>query len=346
MRSRLGLVLLTVLLLTPALAFAQNVNVEWTRWDAQIAVQSDNTLQIAETHEVHVLDGQVKQGTRFWTDPVQLQAVYLVRGNNQQPRALVQGRGGQPGTYTVSQSGPQTTLTYYLDSPANANDTFTVQINYTATSPTTGMVDWKIVPADHAFTVRSSTAHIQFPAGQAPDPSLVRVSSGNAKVSVNGNAIVIQSQGDIPAQTAFGIQAPYGAGVGAAGDAGNPGGAVNPVSPGDQGSNPNPGEVPPVSEPGSTSFQLPGLGTILLIVCVIGVLLLVGGGSLLRGLLGGVLGGGGSAGASGDPLGGQSGSSGSAQGGLNRGFRSSPDQNRPVGKVGNDKDSGGGASFG
>src|SRR5258706_6317667 len=180
MRARVVALILAVLLLTPALAFAQNINVEWNRWDAQITVQSDNKLQIAETHEVHVLGGPVKQGTRYWTDPVQIQAIYLVRGTNQQPRALTQGSGGQPGTYTVSQSGNKTTLTYYLDTPANANETFTVQMNYTATSPPIVMADWKIVHPDHPFTVRSSMVRIRFPSGQAPDPSLARVSSGNA----------------------------------------------------------------------------------------------------------------------------------------------------------------------
>jgi hypothetical protein len=361
MRSRLAALVLVVLLLTPTLAFAQNINIEWNRWDAQLAVQQNNQMQVAETQEIHVLNGTVRQGTRYWNDPVQIQAVYEILGNSQQPRALSQGNSGQPGTYNVSQDGNKTTLTYFLDTPQNAGDTFIAQINYAMQLPTGGLVDWSIIPPDHAFNVRSSTVRIQFPNGQAPDSSLVRVISGNANVSVTGNEVVLQSQGNIPPQQAFAVQVPFGAGVGAAGNTGNTGN-VPPVSnPGDTGINPvNP--VVPADNPGGTSFALPGCGTLLLIACVVGFLLLWGGGSLLRGLLGGggrVLGGGGSSGAGGlgglfgggtnqGPLGGgQQGPFGSSSDEVNRGFRPSADQNRDLGNVGNDKDrGGGGASFG
>src|SRR5262245_57859995 len=214
MRSRLAALILVVLLLTPALAFAQNINVEWNRWDAQIVIQNNNQMQVAETQEFNVLDGTVRKGTRYFTDPVQIQSVFLILGNSQQPRALSQSNNGQPGTYSVSQDNNQTTtLTYYLDTPVNAGNTFLVQINYSATMPTGGIVNWNIVPTDHAFNVRSSTVRFQFPSGQAPDSSLVRVTNGNGKVSVNGNEVVVQSQGNIPPQQAFTVQVPFGAGV-------------------------------------------------------------------------------------------------------------------------------------
>ncbi len=209
------------------------------------------------------------------------------------------------------------------------------------------MVDWKIVPAEHNFTVKSSTVRITFPSGQAPDPSLARASQSNANVQVNGNELIITSAGPIAPQQAFSIQVPFGAGVGAAGNSDNSGQA-NP--------NGNPA-LPPQNQPDNgTQIQLPGLGTILLIVCVVGFLLLVGGGSLLRSLLGGFLGGGSSSGNQGPfggggfggnqggPFGG--GSGGSSQGPVQRGFRPSSNQNRDVPNVGNDKDSGGGANFG
>jgi hypothetical protein len=345
MRSRLVALLLLVLLVTPGAVSAQDINVEWARWDAQIAVQQNNQMQVAETQEINVLGGTVRKGIRNWSNPVQLQAVYVILGNSGQPRALTQSNNEQPGTYTLSQGGNQTVLTYYLDTPQNAGSTFIVQLNYSATSPTTGMVDWYIVPDEHEFPVRSSTVRIQFPAGQAPDPSLVRISSGNGAATVNGNEIVIQSQGTIPPQQAFGIQIPFGAGVGAAGGAGQQPGNVPP-----QGA---PGEIPPQGSPGTT-IELPGLGTILLIICVVGFLLLWGGGSLLRGLLGGggrTAGGPfgtGSSGGSG-PFGGTSSQDpfgGSSSGQVNRGLRPSSSQDRDIGNVGNDKDRGGGASFG
>src|SRR5579871_2766934 len=149
MRTRLIAIILLALGLTPAMVFAQNANVTFNRWDAQITVQSNSSqMQVAESQEVQVTSGTVSRGNRYWTDPVQVQSVYLVTGNNTQPQTLTQGDGTHPGSYSVSQSNNQTQLQYTLPTPVNSGSTFTVQINYTATSPTAGMVDWKVVPAD------------------------------------------------------------------------------------------------------------------------------------------------------------------------------------------------------
>ncbi len=357
MRLKAGILLLMASLLFPQLIFAQSINAAWNRWDAQITVNSNSDqMQIAETQEIQVLNGTIHTGDRIWTHLVQVQSVYVNLSNDQTPRALAKGNGTQPGTYAVSQaSNDQTTLKYALSTPQNAGDTFVVQINYTATSPTTGMVDWVIVPGDHAFPVRSSTVRIHFPSGQAPDTSLARVSNGNGTAQISGNDLIIQSQGEIAAQQPFAIQVPYGAGVGAAGSNPNNNPNTNPVGP-DNGVNPaNPNPGPDQGTPG-TSIQLPGLGTILMIVCGLGLLLLLGGGGLLRTLLGGFLGGalGGRGSSQGGPFGGtgqgpfNSGNQNPFQGSNSseRGFRPSSNQDREIGNIGNDKDRGGGAHFG
>lgn len=361
MRLKLLALLLIALLLTPTFAFAQNIQLEFTRWDAQINAQTNSDqMQIAEAEQIHVINGTLSRGSRFWTQPVQVQAVYIV-GSNNTPVQLSQGNG-QPGTYAVTQNGTQTTLQYTLPQQVSSGSTFTVQINYLATSPTSGMVDWTVIPGERDYPVRSSTIRVRFPNGQAPDSSLVRISRGNGTAQVNGNEVVIQSQGEVPARQPFSIQIPFGAGVGAAsGNTGNqnPGVAPNPNNPGIAN---NPGTVP-VNPSGDQGIQLPGGGTLLLILCVVGFLLLVGGGSLLRGLLGGLggLGGLNRGGGLGGPFGGGQFPGGTGglggpfndpnneplppSGGLNRGFRPSADQNRQIGNVGDDKDSGGGVGF-
>ncbi len=361
MRSKLLALLLIALLLTPTLAFAQSIQLEFTRWDAQINAQSNSDqMQIAEAEQIHVLSGTLSRGSRFWTQPVQIQAVYIVLGNDNTPRQLSQGNG-QPGTYAVSQSNNQTTLQYTLPQQIKSGDTFTVQINYTATSPTSGMVDWTVIPGERDYPVRSSTIRVRFPNGQAPDSSLVRISRGNGTAQVNGNEVVIQSQGEVPARQPFTIQIPFGAGVGAAaGNTGNqnPGNVPVAPNPNNPGIGKNPGNVP-VNPSDGQGIQLPGGGTLLLILCVVGFLLLVGGGGLLRSLLGGLGGLGGinrGGGGLGGPFpGGTGGNSGPfndpnnepmpPSGGLDRGFRPSSDQNRQIGNVGDDKDSGGGVGF-
>jgi hypothetical protein len=345
MKGKLIVVLLFVFALTPALAFAQNIGVEWNRWDAQINVPANGSqMQVVETQEVHVTNGAVRHGTRSWTSAVQVQSVYLVTGNNGNPQQLTQDNTNQPNTYSLGQSNGETTLEYTLPTPQSSGSSYVVQINYTAAMPSSGLVDWKVVPANHDFPVNSSTVTIHFPAGQAPDSSLVRVAQGNGTARINGNDVVIQSQGPIPAGQSFAIQVPFGAGVGAAGQSGNNSGNTNPVNP------VNPATGQPTDTGG---FQLPGIGTILLVVCVVGFLLLWGGGSLLRRLLGGLGGGtrntyGRGYSGNGPQMGGNSFSGDNEpQGGeIQRGFRpSSGGQDRQLPNIGNDKDSGGSAGF-
>ncbi|MEP7285653.1 MAG: hypothetical protein ABI947_07795 [Chloroflexota bacterium] len=353
MRSKIAVALALLFAFIPGLVFAQSSGptVEWNRWDARITVRANSDqFQVAETQEVHITGGTVKHGKRFWTTPVQLQNVYLIVGNDATPQQLAQNSADQPGTYRVSTANNQTTLDYTLPTPQNSGDVYTVQINYVATTPTPGLVDWKIVPAEHDFNVKSSTATILFPDGQAPDQTLVHVSTSNGSATVNGNTVVIKSQGPIAANQAFAIQVPFGAGVGAAAAAGNTDPNANNGAANDPASNP---AFPPVSQPGDTgSIQLPGIGTIVAILCILGIIVLFGGGSLVRNLLGGLIGGAINRG-TGGLLGGGSSSGGNIlgggqnqSGGSERGFRPSDGgQDRQIGNIGNDKDSGGGGSF-
>lgn len=380
MRSKTGLLALVVLILSvlalPGMAFAQS-SVEFNRWDAQITARANSDqLQVAETQEIRVTGGTISRGSRVWTTPVQIQNIYVVAGSDSSPRQLQQSSSDQPSTYRVSQSGSQVTLNYTLPAAQSNGTTFTVQITYTATSPTTGMVDWKIVPAEHDFIVRSSTATIRFPDSQVADAGLIRASQSNATVQVNGNQVVIKSAGQIPARQAFSIQVPYGAGVGAAG--GSSGNNPVPVNPGLDPAN-NPGLDPGLVPTGGNTFGI-DLGSLVPILCIVGVVLLLGGGGLIRNLLGGgrtttPSTGGGLFGSGSPSVGGSIGrsiigsvigsllSGGIGRGGsslrgqqpppqnftddppVERGFRSSANQDRGVGKVGDDKDSGGGASF-
>src|SRR5690606_9304375 len=195
---------------------------------------------------------------------------------------------------------------------------------------------------------------VNFPEGDVPDEGLVRVVSGNATVNVQGNAAVIQSNGPIPSDQMFALQMPLGEGVGAASD---------PVG------NQPPANQPPANEPapadnvGAQAEPAAGLGidfsTILLILCVIGALVIFGGGGILRSLLGAFLGGGlgGLGGSSGGGLFPRGGSGGTTRRRVNppptgsgssgsRGFRPSSRQSRNVPTIRSDKDDGGSAGLG
>ena len=308
-----------------SLVGAQSPSVEWTAWNAQITVHTSAPLDIAETQIIKVTGGQVHSGERDFSQPVSIQGVYLAV-NGGQPQQLQQGSGLN--SYQVSQTSTDVILDYRLPMVANAGDSFVVQINYTVDLPASGLIDWFVVPGDHGATVDSSKVTVNFPEGTAPDVSFVRVPQGNGTVTTSGSSIVIQSQNPLPANQPFEIQIPFGAGVGDAGSS-------NTV-------NTNPVQAAPAGTSNDTGG---GLGSILPILCVVGLLVIVGGGGLLRNLLGGALGGflGGNRSSGGGFFGGGNSSGGNVSSG--RGFRQSSNQNREVPTVNNDKRSGGGASF-
>jgi hypothetical protein len=345
--------LLLVLFSLPGLAFAQDISLEWTRWDAQITVGQNDQLQIGETQEIAVNGGTVSRGARIWTNPVAIQGVFILLGEGSTPEQLTESNSGQPGTYSLATSGGNTTLTYYLNTPQRSGRSFIVKINYTADSKTPGMVDWRIVPGEHAFPVRSSKVTIRFPRGQTPDSSLVRISKGSGTTTVNGDTVTIQSQGDIAANEMFSVQIPYGAGVGAASNSGSGSGSSSGGSSGGSTSNPSGGTA---SNPGDGTVNLPGgMGLIVLIAVVI-IFSIVSRGSLLKVLLNLFLGGGlkrlgGSSSRTSNPFSdsrpsNSSSSSSNQPSSSERGLRRSSSQDRKVGPTGDDKDSGGGANFG
>lgn len=319
-------------------AGAQSPSVEWEAWNAQITAHSNSSeIDVAETQIINVLDGTIHAGERNYSSLVDIQSVYLAI-NNGQPQTLDEGSG--PGMYEVTSSGSDVVLDYELPEAVSAGDTFAVQINYTTTTPTAGLIDWFVVPGDHGAPVNSSTVTVNFPDGEVPSTDFVRLSDPNATISTEGNSIVIRSQSVIPADAAFEIQVPYGSGVGQ--PANNGSGSSNPVQ-----------NVPvaPTTPTGTTDDS--GGFSILGLLCVVLLVVVLGGRGMLGGLLGGLLGGGLGSGLGGTRSGGGifgGGNSGGTSTPLNptsstRGFRESSNQNRQVPTINSDKQRGGGARF-
>lgn len=267
MRNFFWIVFILSLLALPAGVYAQDsVDFQWNRWDVVIDVQPDSdTLAISETQEFALSDGTVRFGSRAWTDPVDVNDVFVVMGGDANPVQLSRADAGEePGTYTVSQSGNETELRYYLPTPAQSGDTFVAQINYAAPVAVEGLVDWVVIPGDHAAPVQSSTVTINFPSGETPDPSLVRVAAGSGSVEQNGNSFTIQTPSPLASDQMLAIQVPFGANVGAAGEA--------------------PGEVEPAPDAGSEDDGNVVSGDTWTLILLGGIVLLVllGGGGLLR----------------------------------------------------------------
>jgi hypothetical protein len=338
-------------------AAAQTIDLEWSRWDSTLTITDDTTMTVSETQAIDVFSGTVRRGTRDWDQAVTVARVFII-DETETPVVLQQRASGEaPGTYVLgSSSEGGTRLTYFLPAPVSAGTGFTVQINYTAELPSAGIADWALVPQNRGFVVQSSTSQIVFPQGQVPAESFIRITEGAGDVAVQGNTAAVVATRPIAANTAFRVQAPFGTGVGAAGN--SSGAAAQPAA---QPATSIPRTVAPASsgvQNASGGFDLGACLPILLILLI----LFIGGGRGLGGLLGGMgrMGGGGAAprggGFGGFPglggFGGSGRSSGSRPsapsgggGGGGRGFRQSGRSGRlPSFRSG--KGGGGGASFG
>lgn len=272
-----------LLILIP-LAQAQGPAIEWTRWDSNLTVHSEQSLlEITEIQEIAVTNESIGFVTRSWTSPVQIQQVFWVPSSGQ-PEELALAQSDSEGVFTVTRSGEESAARFNLPRRMEAGESFVLQINYTAPLENQGIVDWYIIPVDHPFPVLSSQVTVNFPDTDAPEMGLARVVSGNGEVIQSGNTLTFRSSGTIPAQQPFEIQFPFGEGVGAANNTGTTTSQSEPVIP------PAQPETSPAAEPIlGTGIDL---STILCLLCIVGVVILFGGSSLLRGLLGSFLGGG------------------------------------------------------
>lgn len=344
-KHKLGSVLLAIAAFIAVFATAQAVSAQgspevvWQRWDAELMVYDDQVVA-SEVHEVAITDGVLRFGTRGWPEAVDVTGVQLAIDGGQ-VQQLQSGTSDSPGNYTLSQQGGEYLLRYNLPSALEQGQSFVVQIDYNAPLTVNGIVDWTVIPANHPFPIESSSVVMNFQDGQAPDSSLVRLVSGDATVLQDANRIIIESNGVIEAGQSLALQVPFGAGVGQAGgsQSGGDSGAIAPSQP-----------IPaPANEVPNTDGGI-SIGTVLMLVCIGGVILLLGGGNLLRGLLGG-LAGAATGGTSSNPV-----SPTRPTGGIfprntptntDRGFRRSSNQGRSVPTVRGKKDNdGGSANFG
>lgn len=283
MRIRLFCFLFLLTLLIPFSASAQSVEFYWESWDAVINIsEADQSMTIAEAQTFVIESGSVARGSRSWVEPVEIDTVYVTTPEGDLVELTRANSGERAGTYTVTRSGDETLLRYFFPSPVSGGDTFLLQINYTTPLLTENLVDWDVIPLEHGAPVNRSSVQFNFIDTDPPSEGLIRVVSNNGTVSVSDRSVTIQSNGALDADEAFYIQMPFGVGVAG-------GVAVQPTA---IRANPTAVRTQPQPDAEQDVFGI-DLGSILPILCIIGVLVLLGGRGLLGSLLGGFLGGGG-----------------------------------------------------
>ncbi|MBK8026728.1 MAG: hypothetical protein IPK19_36430 [Chloroflexi bacterium] len=284
MRARFWVILVLLLVVLPQFAAgAQDVSFYWENWNASINVsEAEQTLSIAESQTFVLQSGTIRRGSRAWLDPVTINTVYVNMPDGELVELERSSGGETPGTYEVSTAGDEITLRYYFPEPVNGGDSFLVQINYTVPLLTENLVDWYVIPENHAAPINSSVVQINFLDADAPPEGLARVVSNNATVRVQAQTVSIMTPNALDVDEPLYVQMPFGAGAGAASNNQSGGVAAQATVA------PRPTSVPatPTNQPEQGGLFGFSLDSLLPILCIIIVVAIVLGGRGSSGCLG------------------------------------------------------------
>lgn len=213
--------LLPLLLVTASLLFAPNAFAQQDksfhndRYDSNIAVNPDGSLDIKETL-VYVYNGSYHLGSRFWdtsklNDITNIQVSEL-QGNQEVPYRqgtyIESGSGGgTPGTFGVADTASNQKSVSWVYNYTSYGDTKTFLIRYHVDGAIRvysdhDQFDWYAVPPEWSGPINSSRVQVTFPQGfnasslQPGDTAQIPV---NAEVSKSGNTITWSYSGNLQA---------------------------------------------------------------------------------------------------------------------------------------------------
>ncbi len=180
---------------------AQSRTVYWRSWDVLIdevdAVA--NRFDVSELYDIE-FSGSFSFGSRV-IERTNLSSIGNIRVS-QDGQALTERCSETPGTYCVSTSGSEVSITYRFLQPINNGDA-TFQIDYTVNGALRiyeggDQLWWSAIPPEHfGFSIGSSTVTVDLPDGYAPREGVDPVVSYGAPttVAVNGTRAVFKSTG-------------------------------------------------------------------------------------------------------------------------------------------------------
>lgn len=176
---------------------------EFARRDGDITILSNGDVQFVETWEVKFTGGPFHSAHRTW-----LFGGYDSIGDwsvEENGTAYRQDTSQAPGTFTVTQSNAQNTLTWYYNNSTDGVRTFTLKytVHGATRSDRTGTsFAWKFVEADRSAVIDSSHVKIHLPAS-APQDQITATSTHNDVPAQNGVVLddhtVEFDEGSIPA---------------------------------------------------------------------------------------------------------------------------------------------------
>jgi hypothetical protein len=147
----------------------------WLNWDSDITLEENGELQVEETHTIE-FSGEpftfgfrtIQTGQAGGNDG--LRDISVREGD----RIYTQSTSREPGTFTVSEDGDETTIRWYFE-PALGRHTYTFSytvdgavITESGQEGTSDEIFWTIIPDDHPAVAAQSTATIRLPEGVEP----------------------------------------------------------------------------------------------------------------------------------------------------------------------------------
>lgn len=226
----LSLLILAALTFAAGNVLAQSRSFHNDRYDSDITVNQDGSLDIQETL-VYVYDsGSYHRGTRFWdTNRLQnitdIQVTEIGSGGQEIPYRQTEydpdsSTSGTPETFGVEDTSGKKSLRWvYPYTPDSPGYTKTFRLSYHVVGavrvyPDRDEFDWYAVPPAWQGPINSSRVRVTFPQGfdaGATAPGAVISKPDNAEVSKAGNQITWSTTGDIQS-TGFevGTQLPKG----------------------------------------------------------------------------------------------------------------------------------------
>ncbi len=205
-------VLISIGAAVPIVQAASTCSLTWDRYDADIRVNTDGTLTVTEIETIH-FTGSCHKGFRV---------IPQARGTTDNiavwegDRRYTANAASDYSFDTYHDDNGDINLTWYF--PYTSNSTHVYNIQYTVHNgllyyPNDGYdrIQWKAIPADHAYPILNSTVTLHLPAGapilNGDSGSRVGVAAGNpATASVGSDRFTAQFDAIAPLSSGDGIE--------------------------------------------------------------------------------------------------------------------------------------------
>jgi hypothetical protein len=205
---------------TPAGAQTQQFHID--RYDSEITVNRDGSLDIVETLTYVFTSGTFRRGIREWDlerlDSITDVQVAEVRQGETVPYTFGSfdpddSRTGVAGTYGLETTGGNLRLRWIYGQTSNTSRTFLITYRVNGgvkVYDDRDEFDWYAVPPDSAAPIQSSTVRVTFPAGSETGTWTAAAVPSQANIARQGNTITYSTVSGLGGGFEVGAQIPKG----------------------------------------------------------------------------------------------------------------------------------------